>query len=135
MHLDTLLPASPLQVLSDPKEWRNRFVNTTSHQQTLDALAPETNASLDRLAEELERTLAAVKKAEQKINAQCADVVAEHGDKQDEVCDCTRVILASCCIGVSGGDIGAPPHILSPLPAICGYEAPPGILPLASAQV
>ena len=46
-----------MQILSDPKEWRNRLVNTKSHQQTVASLAPETYAMLDKLSEDMERTL------------------------------------------------------------------------------
>jgi len=31
-----------MQVLSDPKEWRNRLVNTKSHMAKVSALTPET---------------------------------------------------------------------------------------------
>ena len=32
-----------MQVLSDPKEWRNRLVNTKSHMAKVSALTPETH--------------------------------------------------------------------------------------------
>ena len=70
--------------MSDPKEWRNRLVSTKQHQQTVAQLAPETYSTLDRLAEDMERTLQAVRKAEQKLNAQCQGEVAELADKQEE---------------------------------------------------
>ena len=72
-------------MLSDPKEWRNRLASTKIHQQTVAQLAPETYQTLDRLAEDMERTLQAVRKAEHKLNAQCQGEVAELADKQDEL--------------------------------------------------
>ncbi len=81
IELERVTPQLKMQVLSDPKEWRNRcaptprappgaglanpaartdrLVNTKSHQQTVEALAPETTATLERLAEDLDRTLQA----------------------------------------------------------------------------
>jgi len=85
IELERVTPQLKMQVLSDPKEWRNRLVNTKSHQTTLVALTPETSVTLERLAEELERTLGALKKAESKLNTQCADAVSEYADKQDEL--------------------------------------------------
>lgn len=85
IELERVAPQLKMQVLSDPKEWRNRLVATKSHQQTLQTLAPETSSTLERLAEDLDRTLQAVKKAEQKLQAQCKDVISEYADKQDEL--------------------------------------------------
>ena len=81
IELERVTPQLKMQILSDPKEWRNRLVNTKSHQQTVAALAPETYAMLDRLAEDMERTLVAVRKAEQKLNTQCQGEVQELADK------------------------------------------------------
>ena len=39
-------PIDPSQVLSDPKEWRNRLVNTRSHMAKVAALTPETHATV-----------------------------------------------------------------------------------------
>jgi len=83
IELERVTPQLKMQVLSDPKEWRNRLVNTKSHQQTVAALAPETYAMLDRLAEDMERTLQAVKKTESKLNQQCKDQVDEFSNKQN----------------------------------------------------
>eukprot|EP00967_Tisochrysis_lutea_P065988 scaffold85879_cov26-Tisochrysis_lutea.AAC.2 len=85
VELERVTPQLKMQVLSDPKEWRNRLVNTKSHQQTLQALAPETNTVLERLSDDLDRTLQAIKKAEQKLNSQCQDAVSEYVDKQEEL--------------------------------------------------
>jgi len=85
IELERVTPQLKMQVLSDPKEWRNRLVTTKQHQQTVASLAPETYQTLDRLAEDMERTLQAVKKAEQKLNAQCQSEVADFADKQDEL--------------------------------------------------
>jgi estrogen-related receptor beta like 1 len=78
-------PLLKLQILSDPKEWRNRLVNTKSHQQTVASLAPETYTMLDRLSEDMERTLQAVKKSEQKLNQQCKEQVDDFALKQDSL--------------------------------------------------
>ena len=75
-------PIHPSQVLSDPKEWRNRLVNTRSHMAKVAALTPETHATVERLADDLERTLAAVRKAEQKLSQQLQGEVAEFSAKQ-----------------------------------------------------
>ena len=85
IELERVTPQLKMQVLSDPKEWRNRLVNTKSHQEKVSALAPETYAMLDRLSEDMERTLAAVRKAEQKLNSQCKDGVDEFAAKQDKL--------------------------------------------------
>mmetsp|Transcript_30120 Transcript_30120/g.49876 ORF Transcript_30120/g.49876 Transcript_30120/m.49876 type:complete len:410 (+) Transcript_30120:46-1275(+) len=85
IELERVTPQLKMQVLSDPKEWRNRLVNTKSHQQTLAQLAPETNATLERLADDLDRTLQALRKAEAKLNAQCQTEVSDYVDKQDEL--------------------------------------------------
>jgi len=85
IELERVTPQLKMQVLSDPKEWRNRLASTKIHQQTVAQLAPETYQTLDRLSEDMERTLQAVRKAEQKLNAQCQGEVAELADKQDEL--------------------------------------------------
>ena len=85
IELERVTPQLKMQILSDPKEWRNRLVNTKSHQQTVAALAPETYAMLDRLTEDMERTLQAVRKSEQKLNQQCKDQVDEFSQKQDKL--------------------------------------------------
>ena len=85
IELERVTPQLKMQILSDPKEWRNRLVNTKSHQQTVASLAPETYAMLDRLCEDMERTLQAVRKAEQKLNQQCKDGVDEFSQKQDKL--------------------------------------------------
>jgi len=82
IELERVTPQLKMQILSDPKEWRNRLVNTKSHQQTVASLAPETYAMLDRLSEDMERTLQAVKKSENKLNQQCKDQVDEFSAKQ-----------------------------------------------------
>ncbi|EOD35331.1 hypothetical protein EMIHUDRAFT_201356 [Emiliania huxleyi CCMP1516] len=61
------------------------LVNTKSHQAKLQALAPETAATLERLAEDLARTLQAIQNAEQKVNTQCADAVARYAERKDEL--------------------------------------------------
>jgi estrogen-related receptor beta like 1 len=83
IELERVTPQLKMQILSDPKEWRNRLVNTKSHQQTVASLAPETYGMLDRLSEDMERTLQAVKKSEQKLNQQCKDQVDEFSTKTD----------------------------------------------------
>ena len=83
IELERVTPQLKMQVLSDPKEWRNRLVNTKSHQQTVASLAPETYAMLDRLSEDMERTLQAVRKSEQKLNQQCKDQVDEFSAAQE----------------------------------------------------
>merc|ERR1719446_527101 len=85
VELERVTPMLKMQILSDPKEWRNRLVNTKSHQQTVASLAPETYAMLDRLSEDMERTLKAVRAAEQKLNQQCKDGVDEFAEKQDKL--------------------------------------------------
>jgi len=83
IELERVTPHLKMQILSDPKEWRNRLVNTKSHQQTVASLKPETDSMLDRLSEDMERTLQAVKKSEQKLNQQCKDQVDDFAAKQD----------------------------------------------------
>ena len=85
IELERVTPLLKLQILSDPKEWRNRLVNTKSHQQTVASLAPETYTMLDRLSEDMERTLQAVKKSEQKLNQQCKEQVDDFALKQDSL--------------------------------------------------
>jgi estrogen-related receptor beta like 1 len=85
VELERVTPMLKMQILSDPKEWRNRLVNTKSHQQTVASLAPETYAMLDRLSEDMERTLKAVRAAEQKLNQQCKDQVDDFAVKQDKL--------------------------------------------------
>ena len=48
----------------------------------MSALTPETHATVERLADDLERTLAAVRKAEQKLSQQLQGEVAEFSAKQ-----------------------------------------------------
>ena len=81
VHLSICLP----QVLSDPKEWRNRLVNTKSHHAKVAELTPETRATVERLADDLERTLAAVRKAEQKLSQQLQSEILEYTAKQEEM--------------------------------------------------
>ena len=85
IEVERVTPMLKMQVLSDPKEWRNRLVHTKSHQQTVAALAPETYTMLDRLSEDMERTLQAVKKSEQKLNQQCTEQVDNLGSKQEKL--------------------------------------------------
>jgi len=85
IELERVTPLLKMQILSDPKEWRNRLVNTKSHQEKVASLAPETYVMLDRLSEDMERTLQAVKKSEQKLNSQCKDGVDEFATKQDKL--------------------------------------------------
>ena len=119
IELERVTPLLKMQILSDPKEWRNRLVNTKSHQQTVGApcfpplpspspplpssrlpplltpplpsppqvasLAPETYAMLDKLSEDMERTLKAVRASEQKLNQQCKDQVDDFATKQDKL--------------------------------------------------
>jgi len=85
IELERVTPLLKMQILSDPKEWRNRLVNTKSHQQTVHQLAPETYAMLDRLAEDMERTLQAVRKSEAKLNSQCKEQVDEYTSKQEKL--------------------------------------------------
>ena len=85
IELERVTPMLKMQILSDPKEWRNRLVNTKSHQQTVASLAPETYAMLDRLSEDMERTLQAIKKSEQKLNQQCKDQVEEFQGQQEKL--------------------------------------------------
>jgi len=85
IELERVTPMLKMQILSDPKEWRNRLVNTKSHQHTVASLAPETYALLDRLSEDMERTLQAVKKSEQKLNQQCKDQVDEFSSKHEKL--------------------------------------------------
>merc|ERR1712167_510727 len=73
-----------MQVLSDNKEWRNRLTQTKSHQVVVAKMGPETHSSLERIAEELEKTLDAIKKAEAKLNAQCTQEIAEFAEKQED---------------------------------------------------
>ena len=51
----------------------------------MSALTPETHATVERLADDLERTLAAVRKAEQKLSQQLQGEVAEFSAKQAEM--------------------------------------------------
>jgi len=85
IELERVTPLLKMQVLSDPKEWRNRLVTTKQHQQNVATLAPETYQTLERLSEDMERTLQAVRKAEHKLNTQCQGEVAEFASKQDEL--------------------------------------------------
>ena len=85
LELERVTPQLKMQVLSDPKEWRNRLVNTKSYHQKVGELTPDTHATIERLAEDLERTLVALRKAEQKLNSQCQGEVAEFAQKQDEL--------------------------------------------------
>ena len=85
IELERVTPQLKMQVLSDPKEWRNRLVNTKSHQQTVATLAPETHQTLERLAEDLDRTLQALRKAESKLNSQCQGEIQDYVTKQDEL--------------------------------------------------
>jgi len=85
IELERVTPMLKMQILSDPKEWRNRLVNTKSHQQTVHQLAPETYAMLDRLSEDMERTLQAVRKSEAKLNSQCKEQVDEYTSKQEKL--------------------------------------------------
>mmetsp|Transcript_45177 Transcript_45177/g.118578 ORF Transcript_45177/g.118578 Transcript_45177/m.118578 type:complete len:446 (-) Transcript_45177:90-1427(-) len=85
IELERVTPLLKMQILSDPKEWRNRLVNTKSHQEKVASLAPETYVMLDRLSEDMERTLQAVRKSEQKLNSQCKDGVDEFAAKQDKL--------------------------------------------------
>lgn len=85
IELERVTPLLKMQILSDPKEWRNRLVNTKSHQQTVASLAPETYQMLDRLSEDMDRTLQAVKKSESKLNSQCKDQVDEYASKQEKM--------------------------------------------------
>jgi len=85
IELERVTPQLKLQILSDPKEWRNRLVNTKSHQQTVASLAPETYTMLERLNEDMDRTLQAVRKSEQKLNHVCKDQVDDFATKQDQL--------------------------------------------------
>mmetsp|Transcript_11757 Transcript_11757/g.29055 ORF Transcript_11757/g.29055 Transcript_11757/m.29055 type:complete len:429 (+) Transcript_11757:74-1360(+) len=85
IELERVTPQLKLQVVSDPKEWRNRLVSTKTHQQTVAQLAPEIFQTLERLSDDMERTLQAVRKAEQKLNSLCQGEVAELQQKQDEL--------------------------------------------------
>lgn len=85
VELERVTPMLKMQILSDPKEWRNRLVNTKTHQQTVASLAPETYAMLDKLSEDMERTLKAVKASEVKLNQQCKDQVDDYQVKQDKL--------------------------------------------------
>lgn len=85
VELERVTPMLKMQILSDPKEWRNRLVNTRSHQQTVLGLAPDTYAMLERLSDDMGRTLDAVRKNEQKLNQQCKDQVDEYSGKQDKL--------------------------------------------------
>ena len=85
LELERVTPQLKMQVLSDPKEWRNRLVNTKSHHAKVAELTPETHATVERLADDLERTLAAVRKAEQKLSQQLQGEVAEFSEKQEEM--------------------------------------------------
>jgi len=85
IELERVTPLLKMQILSDPKEWRNRLVNTKSHQEKVASLAPETYVMLDRLSEDMERTLQAVRKSEQKLNSQCKEGVDEFAGKQDKL--------------------------------------------------
>jgi len=85
IELERVTPLLKMQILSDPKEWRNRLVNTKSHQQTVHQLAPETYAMLNRLSEDMERTLQAVRKSEAKLNSQCKEQVDEYTSKQEKL--------------------------------------------------
>ena len=85
IELERVTPMLKMQILSDPKEWRNRLVNTKSHQQTVHQLAPETYAMLNRLSEDMERTLQAVRKSEAKLNSQCKEQVEEYTSKQEKL--------------------------------------------------
>ena len=49
------------------------------------SLAPETYQMLDRLSEDMERTLQAVRKSESKLNSQCKDQVEEYAGKQEKL--------------------------------------------------
>ena len=48
IELERVTPHLKMQILSDPKEWRNRLVNTKSHQQTVNQLSPEVFGLLER---------------------------------------------------------------------------------------
>lgn len=85
IELERVTPLLKMQILSDPKEWRNRLVNTKSHQERVAALAPETYVMLDRLSEDMERTVQAVRKSEQKLNSQCKDAVDEFSQNQEKL--------------------------------------------------
>jgi len=94
IELERVTPLLKMQVLSDPKEWRNRLVSTKSHQQVVSSLAPEVTSMLSRLSDDMERTLGAVKKSEQKLNQQCREVVDDYASrsvtKQQVQDECTR---------------------------------------------
>ena len=85
LELERVTPQLKMQVLSDPKEWRNRLVNTKSHHAKVAELTPETHATVERLADDLERTLAAVRKAEQKLSQQLQSEILEYTAKQEEM--------------------------------------------------
>jgi len=85
IELERVTPMLKMQILSDPKEWRNRLVNTKSHQQTVASLAPETYSMLDKLSEDMERTLKAVRASESKLNQQCKDQVDDYAQKQEKL--------------------------------------------------
>ena len=72
-------------MVSDPKEWRNRLVNTKSYQQKVIDIAPDTYATLERVAEDLGRTLTALRQAESKLNTQCHAEIATFAEKQEEL--------------------------------------------------
>jgi estrogen-related receptor beta like 1 len=85
LELERVTPQLKMQVLSDPKEWRNRLVNTKSHHAKVAELTPETHATVERLADDLERTLAAVRKAEKKLSQQLQGEILEYTAKQEEM--------------------------------------------------
>ena len=82
LELERVTPQLRMQVLSDPKEWRNRLVNTRSHHAKVQQITPETHATIERLADDLERTLAAIGKAEQKLSQQLQGEILAFSTKQ-----------------------------------------------------
>ena len=85
IELERVIPQLRMQIVSDPKEWRNRLVNTRSNLQTLEVLAPGATTTLERVADDLEKTLQALVKSEEKLNVQCEGEVNEFIRKQEVV--------------------------------------------------
>lgn len=87
IELEQVLPQLSLQGVSNPREWRNRLINTKRSRWMLDALVQGTQATLVRLLEKLGHVLQTMHHVEHQLSACCQAEMAEYAAKENEFRD------------------------------------------------
>eukprot|EP00164_Ancoracysta_twista_P003997 GFYU01005365.1.p1 GENE.GFYU01005365.1~~GFYU01005365.1.p1 ORF type:complete len:446 (+),score=156.09 GFYU01005365.1:97-1434(+) len=90
IELERVAPMLKLHISSDNKEWRTHLEQTKQHDDVISAALPSTREQLEKLAQEVQKSLDKIATREKLINERLSDEVRIYRENQDKLAEINK---------------------------------------------